>query len=142
MNARMMRDARLAVRDPAFVALADETELVSELVRPHFNDHGEWLTLFCFDGGGRLVAACENGGWGRNSAALTPPMIHGVVASGHGGSLLIAHNHPSGELQPSADDIMLTRQLIDFAKLAGITVQDHLICTRNGHFSFRAAGLL
>jgi DNA repair protein RadC len=134
--------ACLVFRDPGFVALANETELVADLVRPHFNDTGEWLTLFCFNGAGHLIAACENGGRGHGAVALTPTMTRGLLTGGKGGSLLVAHNHPSGELQPSADDITLTRQLVDFGALAGLAIIDHLICTRSGHFSFRAAGLL
>jgi DNA repair protein RadC len=137
-----MSAARLAHADPAFTLCRDESEMVSELVRPHFGDDGEWLTFFCFDALGRLVAACENGGYHCSSAAVTPVMVRAIVASGHDGQLLMAHNHPSGELRPSAEDITLTRQIIAFCALSGIGVSDHLILTRTGHFSFRRAGLL
>jgi RadC-like JAB domain len=137
-----MSAPRLAHADPAFTPCRHESELVSELVRPHFGDHGEWLIFFCFDALGRLVAACENGGYSRSSAVVTPVMVRAIVASGHDGQLLIAHNHPSGELKPSAHDIALTSQIAAFCALSGIAVSDHLILTRAGHFSFRQAGLL
>lgn len=137
-----MAARRLAFTDPAFTPLARESELVSQLVRPHFTDNGEWLALFCFDADERLVCACENGGQHCRSVALTPAMVRAVIASGQRGHVLIAHNHPSGELRPSEHDIRLTRQLVELGTLAGLTITDHLILTRAGHFSFRAAGLL
>lgn len=139
---RMMATPHLAFADPAFTPVAQESELIADLVRPHFGDDGEWLTLFCFDADERLVAACENGGQHRTSVELTPTMVRAIIGSGHNGHILVAHNHPSGELRPSDDDIKLTRQLVDIGRLAGLTIADHLILTRAGHFSFRAAGLL
>ena len=56
--------------------------------------------------------------------------------------MLLAHNHPSGELSPSADDIFLTGQIANLFRMAGLVLSDHLILTDSGHFSFRAAGLL
>jgi DNA repair protein RadC len=138
----MMAATRLAFADPAFTPLARESDLVGGLVRPHFTDDGEWLTLFCFDAAERLIAACENGGRRRSSVNLTPAMVRAVVAGGACGQVLVAHNHPSGELRPSDDDIRLTRQLVDLGRLADFRITDHLILTQAGHFSFRAAGLL
>jgi DNA repair protein RadC len=138
----MRAAARLAFTDPAFTPLASESMLVSDLVRPHFDDNGEWLTLFCFDSEQRLITACENGGKHRDYVDLTPAMVRAIVASGQNGQVLVAHNHPSGELRPSEHDIRLTRQLVDLGSMAGLTILDHLILTRTGHFSFRAAGLL
>lgn len=57
-------------------------------------------------------------------------------------ALLFVHNHPSGACQPSAQDRRLTERLVEAARLLGITVHDHLIIGRGGHFSFRTAGLL
>lgn len=50
-----------------------------------------------------------------------PAFEHGAVA------LLVAHNHPSGDAQPSAEDIRITRQLMDAGKILGIDFLDHLI---------------
>lgn len=57
-------------------------------------------------------------------------------------SLILVHNHPSGDPGPSRQDIEVTRQIIDAAKRLGIAVHDHIIMGANGHTSFRAQGLL
>ena len=128
--------------DPAVVALNDETDMIADLVRPHFNDRGEWLLILCFAGDGRLLSACEHGGEQQNCAALTPAMVRAALSTRGGTSILLAHNHPSGDLCPSPDDIILTRQFAALCRMAGLALTDHLILTTTGHFSFRSAGLV
>ena len=128
--------------DRAFIAIGDEDDIVRHLVRPHFGARGEWLLLLSFARDGRLLAASENGGRGAGAAALTPMMVRMAVAPGSGSRVLLAHNHPSGELRPSADDIMVTRQLASLCRMAGVGFADHLILGDAGHFSFHAAGLI
>ena len=57
-------------------------------------------------------------------------------------ALVLVHNHPSGDPSPSRADIDMTKQIIDAARPLGITIHDHVIVGRNGHFSFRAARLM
>ena len=56
--------------------------------------------------------------------------------------IIIAHNHPSGDPAPSAEDHRLTRSLHEAGALLGIPVADHVIVARDGFFSFAEAGLL
>ncbi len=56
--------------------------------------------------------------------------------------LILLHNHPSGQLQPSAQDIKITEQLVKSGKILDIPIFDHLIITENGFFSFKDHGLL
>jgi len=55
--------------------------------------------------------------------------------------LILVHNHPSGDPQPSAADLRLTRDLADIAAPLQIYVDDHIIIGKSGHLSFRASGL-
>ncbi len=52
-------------------------------------------------------------------------------------SILVAHNHPSGNLEPSPSDLDATRKLVDAGKIMGITVLDHLIVAATGFYSIR-----
>jgi len=58
-----------------------------------------------------------------------PAIMRGAVA------VIIAHNHPSGSLEPSAADIKVTQQLVAAGKILGIELLDHLIITAEGHNS-------
>jgi len=57
-------------------------------------------------------------------------------------SVVLAHNHPSGDPEPSEDDLTMTKRLIEAGKILGIEVLDHIIITKNGYFSFKDRGLL
>jgi len=56
-------------------------------------------------------------------------------------SFLVVHNHPSGDLTPSKEDLHLTDLLIDASVLLGIPLRDHLIISKHGYVSFREQGL-
>lgn len=56
--------------------------------------------------------------------------------------IIVAHNHPSGRLDPSESDIDLTRQSVQAGELLGIKVLDHLIVTAKGYYSFEEAGFI
>ena len=57
-------------------------------------------------------------------------------------ALILAHNHPSGNLKPSRQDIEITKQVKEAAKLMRISVTDHLILTDAGYYSFADEGEL
>ena len=57
-------------------------------------------------------------------------------------SLILVHNHPSGDPAPSRQDIAVTRDLVNAAKPLGIAVHDHVIIAGDGHASLRAMGLM
>jgi DNA repair protein RadC len=57
-------------------------------------------------------------------------------------SIILVHNHPSGDPTPSKADIMMTREIVSAAKALSIAVHDHLVIGRSGHASFKSLGLL
>lgn len=57
-------------------------------------------------------------------------------------ALILVHNHPSGNPQPSRADIQITTRIAEAGRLLGIAVHDHVIIGRDGHVSLRAKGLL
>lgn len=56
--------------------------------------------------------------------------------------ILLAHNHPSGDVAPSGSDRTITAQVAESARLMSMQLYDHLIISGPDHFSFRSAGLL
>ncbi|KAA5604655.1 JAB domain-containing protein [Roseospira marina] len=60
----------------------------------------------------------------------------------HASSLILVHNHPSGDPSPSKADIQMTLQVRNAAHAVGVTLHDHVIVGRGGHVSFKAQGLL
>ena len=57
-------------------------------------------------------------------------------------SVICLHNHPSGNLEPSREDIRITRQLVECGRLMGIPVHDHIIIAGDGFTSLSERGLM
>ena len=57
-------------------------------------------------------------------------------------SLVLAHNHPSGDVSPSRDDIELTRRLVRAGEIMGIDVLDHIIMAAEDFLSMKERGLM
>lgn len=60
----------------------------------------------------------------------------------HAAALICCHNHPSGEPEPSRQDLAITRKLVMACKTMGITVHEHIIVGEHGHFSFADNGYM
>ena len=56
--------------------------------------------------------------------------------------VIVAHNHPSGDPEPSEDDLAITRKLVEGGKLLGIELIDHIIITKTGYLSFKDKKLI
>ncbi len=65
-----------------------------------------------------------------------PAIVHGAC------SVIVLHNHPSGDSTPSQEDVRTTERLKEAGRLLGIPLEDHLIVSDSGFFSFREKGLL
>jgi DNA repair protein RadC len=57
-------------------------------------------------------------------------------------SVILVHNHPSGDTNPSETDILITKRLRDAGEILGIEVVDHVIIGKGGHTSLKTIGLL
>ncbi len=65
-----------------------------------------------------------------------PREVFAEAIADRAASLFLAHNHPSGNEQPSQDDLAVTRRLVEAGQLMGIHVRDHVIVTRGSYYSF------
>jgi DNA repair protein RadC len=77
-----------------------------------------------------------------NTNQVHPREVFVDAISDRAASVIFVHNHPSGQLKASPDDIATTNQLVDAGKILGISVLDHVIITKKGYFSFKESGLL
>lgn len=75
-----------------------------------------------------------------NQAPVHPREVFYPAIRHKAASLILAHNHPSGDLTPSKQDCDLTRQLIEAGTLIGIPINDHLIISAHGYLSLRQRG--
>jgi DNA repair protein RadC len=77
-----------------------------------------------------------------NANQVHPREIFSDAIADRAASVILVHNHPSGNLEPSKDDIEMTKRLIEAGELLGIKVHDHLIVSKNGYMSMKEHGLI
>ncbi|MBK6424237.1 MAG: DNA repair protein RadC [Gemmatimonadetes bacterium] len=77
-----------------------------------------------------------------NSALVHPREVFRAAIAEAGAGIILAHNHPSGDPTPSAEDRAATRQLVEAGRLLDLPVYDHVIVAGDRFLSFVAAGLL
>jgi len=77
-----------------------------------------------------------------NSSLVHPREVFWIAINQRAASIIVAHNHPSGVVLPSADDRAVTAQLVEAGRILDIPVYDHLILAADHFFSFAEAGLL
>ena len=123
--------------------LIDSFERVVELVRPRLAaKKREHVIALLLDQRGRLIRIAEIA-IGTLSASLVHPreLFHEAIAA-RAASVIIAHNHPSGDPTPSSHDLALTDRLVRAGALIGIEVLDHVIVGASGAVSLRGQGVL
>jgi DNA repair protein RadC len=121
--------------------LKSQQDLVARLddIRSRQQEHFIALSL---DGGQRLIAQRTITIGTLDTVLAHPREVFSDPIVDRAASIVVAHNHPSGEAKPSTKDIMLTQQLAAAGQLLGIPLRDHLILTRTEVYSFRQHHLL
>ena len=76
------------------------------------------------------------------ASSVYPREVVQAALNHHAAALIVAHNHPSGDPEPSAEDIAITRQLIFACRVMGITVHEHLVIGADRYFSFADQGYI
>ncbi|MEO0083668.1 MAG: DNA repair protein RadC [candidate division WOR-3 bacterium] len=77
-----------------------------------------------------------------NASLVHPREVFKAAIDHCSASIILVHNHPSGDPEPSDDDLIMTKRLVDSGKLVGIEVIDHIIIGKNGYYSFKDKKLL
>jgi DNA repair proteins len=77
-----------------------------------------------------------------NSSLVHPREVFREAIAENAAAIILIHNHPSGDPTPSADDRVVTEQLVQAGRVLDIPVQDHIIIGRGRYLSFAEAGLL
>jgi DNA repair protein RadC len=121
---------------PACREHIENPEKVAALARTLIPDDGrEHFIALLLDNQNRLTYSYAVSTGSLSASIVHPREVLGPAIREGAASILLAHNHPSGETTPSKEDIHLTRQLSEGAMLLGLKVHDHVIIG-NGTESF------
>ena len=105
-------------------------------------DLREEFVVLCLDTSNTVLGWVKLHTGGLDSSQVDPRLVFGVALQTASAAIVVAHNHPSGSVEPSEADHVVTKRLAEGAKLLGIRFLDHLIVNREGLFSFAQSGLL
>jgi len=97
----------------------------------------EYLLVFYLNARYELIQKETVGQGSLNHMMITAKEIFAPAFVSPCASIIVAHNHPSGDPTPSDDDIAFTKRIHEAGEVMGILMLDHLIVTKSGYFSFR-----
>ena len=100
-------------------------------------EHVLCLTL---NGAGEVIEVHEITVGLVNTSQIHPREVFAPAIADRAAAVILVHNHPSGNLTPSREDLAITRQMVEAGKLLGIDVLDHIILTRDGFLSLKEQG--
>ena len=113
------------------------------LVRRYLSglSHEEFYVIL-LNRGNKVLSVERISSGGLSGTVADGKIIYRKALLKESSALILAHNHPSGNLKPSQADLNLTKKLKEFGELVGFQVLDHLIISDNGYLSFADEGLI
>ncbi len=130
-SARYVREVSYTIvreAQPATREKLDTADAAAALARGVIPDDGrEHFFTFLLDSQNRLTAIHHVSTGSISASIVHPREVLGPAIREGAAHLILAHNHPSGDPTPSHEDIALTRQLVEGARLLGLRVHDHVV---------------
>jgi DNA repair protein RadC len=102
----------------------------------------EEVVVVCLNGSNEAIGWVKVASGGLNKATVDPRVVFTIALQTASSAIILAHNHPSGSLEPSPADRNMTKRFKEVGDILGIQLLDHLILTREGHLSFNNMRLL
>lgn len=90
----------------------------------------------------RVLGKSQLSSGGINQSVVDVRILFKAAIDQFATALVIAHNHPSGNLKPSTEDVKITKQIAEAGKILNIQLLDHVIIAQNSYFSFADESML
>lgn len=119
------------------------SRMVYELMKPLIGDIPyESFYIILLNSSNRLIkTVCVSEG-GISGTVVDPKKIFKIALDNFTAGLILSHNHPSGNLNPSESDKKLTQKILEAGQLLDIHIIDHIIISGDGYFSFSDDGIM
>lgn len=107
-------------------------------IKPKITDYFKEHFFVCsVDVRNRLISIDEVSKGTLTASLVHPREVYEVAIKRHSAQIIVAHNHPSGDTDPSEDDIRITKRLYEAGKIMGIELIDHIIITETNYTSLK-----
>lgn len=127
--------------DKQKIRISSSRDVYEELI-PYKDKQQEYFLCIYLDGANHLINTEVISIGTLNQSLVHPREVFSYAIEKRCASIILAHNHPSGTLEPSLSDINITKRLQEAGKILGIDVLDHVIFTNDGFYSFKEEGVL
>ncbi len=127
---------------PKIGSVKDCYQLLIELWNENTIEMQEEFKVILLNRGNRVIGIYEMSAGGITGTVADPRLILAAAIKSLAVSIILSHNHPSGNLKPSRADEELTQKIKYAAAYHDIRVIDHIIITSEGYYSFADEGLL
>lgn len=142
LKAAISLGARIAKKAPSTKYRIEHPLHAYHLVKEQLEqENRELLITLLLDAKGGVISQHVVSTGSLSHAYVHPRDIFYPAIRHHATSLILAHNHPSGDPTPSSEDIAITKTLIEAGQLMNIPIQDHLIIGLNSYVSLRQKGV-
>ena len=133
---------RLSTQTPSYKSKElTNPEKVFRLIRGKLKDHSkEHFYLIALDSRNWSIHEVSLGT--LNANLVHPREAFSEAIKNKAASVIFVHNHPSGDPEPSEDDLEITKRLVEAGKILGIEVVDHIIIAKKGFISFKEKKLI
>ncbi|MCX6270492.1 MAG: JAB domain-containing protein [Bacteroidetes bacterium] len=105
-------------------------------------DHIEYFYIILLNRANKIMGYYQLSKGGQCGTVADPKCVFQVALKCCSASIILAHNHPSGNTKPSEADIQLTRKMKEAGNMLDLPVLDHLILSSESYFSFADEGIL
>lgn len=129
-------------RLPSKISLSSSQKVVDYLRNKLGREKKEHFIVLLLDSQNNLIDILDISTGTLNETLVHPREVFEPAVRKLAAYMILAHNHPSGDLEPSDSDLRLTQRLQSVGELTGISVIDHFIVSSAGCFSLREKGLL
>ncbi|MDH4198831.1 MAG: DNA repair protein RadC [Spirochaetia bacterium] len=111
-------------------------------LRPYCDKKQEHFIVFTINGGNEIMVRRVITVGLLNSSQIHPREVFADAIADRAASIILAHNHPSGNTDPSPEDIFITKKLQRSGEILGVNILDHLVFSHSGYTSFLEKGML
>ena len=117
---------------------------VYDLVYPSWDDidYRESFKILLLSRANRVLGISSLFKGGQSGVVVDPKLIFQTALKCSAASIVLLHNHPSGNLEPSDSDLKLTKKVVEIGKLLELPILDHIIFTSESFCSFQDEGLM
>ncbi|MFB6272219.1 MAG: RadC family protein [Salinibacter sp.] len=139
-STRLVRETEFTYPDRFQVTEPSE---VATILRDYFRDKDreEFLTVL-LDTANTVIGLSQISVGGLSSSVVEPRQIFKTAILANAAAVILAHQHPSGNPEPSHEDINITRQLVEAGEIMDVPVHDHLIITEVDYVSLADRGVI